>query len=185
MPSCLFLPHCPDSDLQVDIPGEPPLVVSAPHARLLLLLTYEVSAAAKRDASGRNPKRRVFAAEGLRVWDAEARAPPVFERWAGAAEAEELEQRLARVRCELGLEMVAVGEGSCLVIAVSQARRWQSCGASSTPRKRWARSPRPGPLLTSAAAPERADRVHAHARPLRALRPTHHARTRTSRARAA
>ena len=41
------------------------------HPRILFLLTFLVSSAAKRDAVGRRPKRKVFASEGLGCWDVE------------------------------------------------------------------------------------------------------------------
>jgi hypothetical protein len=59
--------------LQIDLPGthERPLWITVPHPRVLLLNAYLVSAAAKRDSAGRNPKKKVFATEGLRSWAAE------------------------------------------------------------------------------------------------------------------
>jgi hypothetical protein len=59
--------------LQIDLLGanERPLWITVPHPRVLLLSAYLVSAAAKRDAAGRNPKKKVFATEGLRSWAAE------------------------------------------------------------------------------------------------------------------
>lgn len=49
----------------------PPLIVQVTHPRILFLLTFLVSSAAKRDAVGRRPKRKVFASEGLGCWDGE------------------------------------------------------------------------------------------------------------------
>jgi hypothetical protein len=114
--------------------------VSTPPARQLLLLAYEVSAAAKRDAAGRNPKRRVFAAEGARMCDAEARTPPLLPAWAGAADAAELDERLARVRAALEAEMAEVGAVARESSGGLRRRRWRSCGASSTWPKRYSSS---------------------------------------------
>jgi hypothetical protein len=63
VPVCVFAPSFRTGlkrYLQVDTPGEPPVVVSAPHAHLLLLIMCEVSVA-KRGVSERNPKLRVLA----------------------------------------------------------------------------------------------------------------------------
>lgn len=57
--------------MQIQLTIGPPLVVQVTHPRILFLLAFLVSSAAKRDAVGRRPKRKVFASEGLAVWDKE------------------------------------------------------------------------------------------------------------------
>ena len=50
----------------------PSLVVQVTHPRILFLLAFLISSVSKRDAVGRKPKRKVFAAEGLATWETEA-----------------------------------------------------------------------------------------------------------------
>jgi len=67
-----------------------------------------VSATAKRDAVGRKPKRKVFATEGLAVWESEVTREISFTLWAGIGDLEEVEQRLARIKADLLCELIAV-----------------------------------------------------------------------------
>lgn len=117
------------------IPNGPPLVIETTHPRVLFLLAFLVSSTAKRDAVGRRPKRKVFATEGLATWETEVtreiscmreytslqhstsaddlRLPFSFaycivSLWAGMADVEEVEQRLARIKADLLCELTAV-----------------------------------------------------------------------------
>jgi hypothetical protein len=57
--------------MQIGFPNSPPLVLQTTHPRILYLLGFLVSATAKRDAVGRKPKRKIFAAQGLSVLEKE------------------------------------------------------------------------------------------------------------------
>jgi hypothetical protein len=59
-------PSTPDPHCQ-------PLIITLTHPRILVVLSYLVSAMAKRDPGGRKPRKKVFALEGLRIWEKEWR----------------------------------------------------------------------------------------------------------------
>ncbi|PCH34372.1 hypothetical protein WOLCODRAFT_113675 [Wolfiporia cocos MD-104 SS10] len=102
------LERFPDGMLEIAFPNDPPLIVQVTHPRILLMLAFLVSATAKRDAVGRKPKRKVFASTGLSVWDTEISREISFALWAGLADVEEVEQRLARIKADLLCEIIAV-----------------------------------------------------------------------------
>ena len=54
-------------------PHHQPLIIQLTHPRILLVFSYLVSAIAKRDPVGRKPRKKVFASEGLVVWQREWR----------------------------------------------------------------------------------------------------------------
>lgn len=102
-------------------------MVQVTHPRILFLLAFLVSSVAKRDAVGRKPKRKVFAAEGLSSWEKELNQElqgenvsvrpedrilidglSVVSVWASLGDVEEIEQRLARIKADLLCELVAV-----------------------------------------------------------------------------
>jgi hypothetical protein len=58
---------------QIPLVDAPPLQVQTTHPRILFHITYLLSANAKRDVTGRNPKRKLFLSEGLRMWDVESK----------------------------------------------------------------------------------------------------------------
>lgn len=53
--------------VQIPLPPHPPLIVHTTHPLILLPLTFLVSATAKRDPVGRNPKRRLWAEAAINV----------------------------------------------------------------------------------------------------------------------
>ncbi|KAI0937484.1 hypothetical protein AcV5_005386 [Taiwanofungus camphoratus] len=97
-----------DGVVEIMIPNGPPLVIETTHPRVLFLLAFLVSSTAKRDAVGRRPKRKVFATEGLATWETEVTREISFSLWAGMADVEEVEQRLARIKADLLCELTAV-----------------------------------------------------------------------------
>ncbi|KAL1950914.1 hypothetical protein VTO73DRAFT_63 [Trametes versicolor] len=102
------LDRFPDGAIEIALPTGPSLVVQVTHPRILFLLAFLVSSASKRDAVGRKPKRKVFAAEGLATWDAEAIREISFSTWASAGDMQEVEERLARIKADLLSELIAV-----------------------------------------------------------------------------
>ncbi|KAI0328458.1 hypothetical protein GY45DRAFT_1326330 [Cubamyces sp. BRFM 1775] len=98
----------PDGHVEVVLPTGPSLVVQVTHPRILFLLAFLVSSASKRDAVGRKPKRKVFASEGLTIWDTEAVREISFCTWASAGDVQEVEERLARIKADLLSELTAV-----------------------------------------------------------------------------
>jgi hypothetical protein len=56
-------------------PGHTPLFIHTTHPRVYFHLAFLVSAVAMRDATGRRPKPKVFAAEGLAVCERERPKP--------------------------------------------------------------------------------------------------------------
>ncbi|KAJ8495087.1 hypothetical protein ONZ51_g1909 [Trametes cubensis] len=97
----------PNGHVEIVLPTGPSLVVQVTHPRILFLLAFLVSSASKRDAVGRRPKRKVFATEGLTVWDTEAVREISFCTWADAGDVEEVEERLARIKADLLSELTA------------------------------------------------------------------------------
>jgi hypothetical protein len=90
------------------MPEHPPLPLRTTHPRVLYLLGYLVSTTAKRDSVGRNPKRRVFALEGLRVAREEAKQEVRWGLGTGLGEVKTLERTVAAVEADLMCELIAV-----------------------------------------------------------------------------
>ncbi|EJD38897.1 hypothetical protein AURDEDRAFT_172047 [Auricularia subglabra TFB-10046 SS5] len=90
------------------------VLVQTTHASVLFRLTFLVSAASKRDhlsmGTAGEPKRRLFAREGLAVADKDT-AAVAFAPGATLRDARDLDATLARVRADLLCEMVAVAVG--------------------------------------------------------------------------
>ncbi|KAH9942974.1 hypothetical protein B0H21DRAFT_749241 [Amylocystis lapponica] len=98
----------PSGYVEIALPSGPPLTIQATHPRILFMLAFLVSSTAKRDAVGRKPKRKVFAFEGLAMWETEVTREIMFSPWAGQGDVEEVEQRLARIKADLLCELIAV-----------------------------------------------------------------------------
>ncbi|KAG5642228.1 hypothetical protein DXG03_003373 [Asterophora parasitica] len=97
----------------------PPLRVYATPPRVLHALAFLVSAAAKKDALGRAPKKGVFAKAGLAelvgslgalgtAGEAGVIARPVWSFGAGTREHERVRLRMERIRADLLAEVVAI-----------------------------------------------------------------------------
>lgn len=91
-------------------------------------LTYLISSISKRDAVGRKPKRKVFAQEGLLVIEKEMKKEllcqsylqsfffiisrfyfiSIVDRWAEPWDADDIEERLVKIKADLLSEMIAV-----------------------------------------------------------------------------
>ncbi|KZT02078.1 uncharacterized protein LAESUDRAFT_662657 [Laetiporus sulphureus 93-53] len=98
----------PSGVVELPFDNGPPLIIEVTHPRVLFLLGFLVSATAKRDAVGRKPKRKVFASEGLTVWETEVKREISFSLWSGLGDIDEIEQRLARIKADLLCELIAV-----------------------------------------------------------------------------
>ncbi|CAL1693812.1 unnamed protein product [Somion occarium] len=99
----------PDGLVQIPLPTGPPLIIQSTHPRILFLLAFLISSAAKRDAVGRKPKRKVFAMEGLAACEKKGVPPPLLlPIWSTLGDVEEVEQRLARIKADLMCELLAV-----------------------------------------------------------------------------
>jgi hypothetical protein len=114
------------TDTQITFPNSQPLYIQATHPRIVYVLGFLVSSIAKRDPVGRKPKRKVFANEGLLVVDNElkkeiSRASNHFLShslahnrallvpvWASKTEAQEIENRLRKIKADLYCEVVGV-----------------------------------------------------------------------------
>ncbi|KAF9812532.1 hypothetical protein IEO21_06171 [Rhodonia placenta] len=97
----------PNGTAEITFRSSPSLIVEVTHPRVIFMLTFLVSATAKRDAVGRKPKRKVFASEGLSIWESEASREINFALWAGIGDVEEVEQRLAKIKADLLCELIA------------------------------------------------------------------------------
>ncbi|KAF9040454.1 hypothetical protein BDZ89DRAFT_347994 [Hymenopellis radicata] len=88
--------------------SSPPLHIQTTHPRILLILAYLVSAIAKKDPVGRKPKRKLFANEGLTMWEKEMRKPIVLSPWASVSDVTQLEYTMNRLKGDLLCELVGV-----------------------------------------------------------------------------
>ncbi|KAF8589090.1 hypothetical protein K439DRAFT_1333586 [Ramaria rubella] len=88
-----------------------PLFIHVTHPRVFFHLAFLVSAVAMRDATGRRPKPKVFAAEGLAVCERER--PKKGQRcldlpWTGLRVRQDVEERLTKIEADLLCELVGV-----------------------------------------------------------------------------
>ncbi|KAI0321192.1 hypothetical protein OF83DRAFT_1161926 [Amylostereum chailletii] len=98
----------PDGIAQIALPHGPPLIVHTTHARVLYYIGYLASSAVKRDAVGRRPKRRVFAAAGLAAYEKGEGPGLVCPAWTSAGDVEEVEYRLVRIKADMLSELAGV-----------------------------------------------------------------------------
>ncbi|KAI0041400.1 hypothetical protein FA95DRAFT_1548791 [Auriscalpium vulgare] len=92
--------------LEIPMPHGPPLCVRMTHPRTLYYLAFLLSSVAKPDPVGRKPKRKVFALEGLAMFDRPGEAPGLsLPKWASIGELEEVEGRLDRMKADLLCEL--------------------------------------------------------------------------------
>ncbi|KAG1786474.1 uncharacterized protein HD556DRAFT_1053488 [Suillus plorans] len=96
-----------DGTVQIALPPHPPLVVHTTHPLILLPLTFLVSATAKRDPVGRNPKRRLWAEAAINILNT-AREDIELPLWASLADRDEIVQRTVRLTADLLCELVAI-----------------------------------------------------------------------------
>ncbi|KAK0479523.1 hypothetical protein IW261DRAFT_1564172 [Armillaria novae-zelandiae] len=89
-------------------PPSPPLLIQTTHPRILLILAYLVSAISRRDPVGRKPKRKVFAIEGLAVWEREMRKEFVLPPWASVDDVDQMNLTMARLKCDLLCELISI-----------------------------------------------------------------------------
>ncbi|KIJ64161.1 hypothetical protein HYDPIDRAFT_132789 [Hydnomerulius pinastri MD-312] len=100
-----------DGIVEIPLPGQGSIPLRTTHPRTLFLLTFLVSAIAKRDPVGRRPKKRVFAdcgvaqcREGRNAGGLSMSVP----LWASLGDVEEIDQRSLRIEADLLCELVAV-----------------------------------------------------------------------------
>ncbi|KAF8649400.1 hypothetical protein AX16_005841 [Volvariella volvacea WC 439] len=128
-------PSSPGTDVDIDAaPGSssaaaaragvievyPGVWIQSTHPRVLYLLGFLISSVAKRDPVGRKPKKRVFAKEGLAVYerekDREARgAGHLTAGWSAVARVEDegTELRMERIKADLLSELVGIAVMRC------------------------------------------------------------------------
>ncbi|KAI0066715.1 hypothetical protein BV25DRAFT_1849368 [Artomyces pyxidatus] len=99
----------PEGIVDIPLSPGPPLLVRTTHPRTLFYLGFLISSIAKRDAMGRKPKRKVFATEGIAIFDRPEAAPALScPKWASRGDVEEVEEHLDRIKADLISELVAV-----------------------------------------------------------------------------
>ncbi|THV03684.1 hypothetical protein K435DRAFT_851631 [Dendrothele bispora CBS 962.96] len=99
-------PHTssPNSTPPLTNSGPPPLYIQTTHPRTLFILAYLVSCIAKLNPVGRNPKRKLFAKEGLVAWEREVRRGLEKQSPSGPESAEDVKGCEAREEEALGPE---------------------------------------------------------------------------------
>ncbi|KAI6012815.1 hypothetical protein F5J12DRAFT_820877 [Pisolithus orientalis] len=109
------------SDGLVEVPLSPcpPIHLRVSHPRVIFLLTFLISAVAKRDPVGRRPKKKVFAESGMVQCKAgcdedggsgiEINVPP----WSSYGDVENIDQSTLRIEADLLCELAAVRLPSC------------------------------------------------------------------------
>ncbi|KAG2350400.1 hypothetical protein BDR05DRAFT_1054523 [Suillus weaverae] len=96
-----------DGIVQIPLSPHPPLAVHTTHPLILLPLTFLVSATAKRDPVGRNPKRRLWADAAISILNT-AREDIELPLWASLADRDEIIQRTVRLTADLLCELIAI-----------------------------------------------------------------------------
>ncbi|KAK0491786.1 hypothetical protein EDD18DRAFT_540287 [Armillaria luteobubalina] len=89
-------------------PPSPPLLIQTTHPRILFILAYLVSAISRKDPVGRKPKRKIFAVEGLAVWEREMRKELVLLPWASVDDVDQINLTMARLKCDLLCELISI-----------------------------------------------------------------------------
>ncbi|KAL4068831.1 hypothetical protein V8B97DRAFT_1872534 [Scleroderma yunnanense] len=100
-----------DGIVEIPIPPYPPITLRITHPRVMFLLTFLISAVAKRDPVGRRPKKKVFAEsgvaqcrEGRNEGDIDINVP----LWASLRDVEDIDQRTLKIEADLLCELAAV-----------------------------------------------------------------------------
>ncbi|KAF5312032.1 hypothetical protein D9619_002393 [Psilocybe cf. subviscida] len=93
------------ADLKTD---ETPLRIQVTHPRTLLSIGFLVSSVAKRDPTGRKPKRRQFASEGVKVVDNELKKELSVPMWASIGDVHAFRERMNKIRADMICELVGV-----------------------------------------------------------------------------
>ncbi|THH06827.1 hypothetical protein EW145_g3811 [Phellinidium pouzarii] len=98
----------PNGTIDITLSSGPPLTIKTTHPRVLYHLAYLVSSVSKRDAVGRKPKRKIFANEGLTDYVKEVKKEITLHPWADPRDAEEIDERMVKIRADLLSELIAV-----------------------------------------------------------------------------
>ncbi|KAJ8085250.1 hypothetical protein PM082_004044 [Marasmius tenuissimus] len=85
-----------------------PMYIQVTHPRILYVLAYLVSAVAKKDPVGRKPKRKIFSTQGLATWEKEVKKELKLPVWATVADAEHIDDRMAKIKGDLMCELIGV-----------------------------------------------------------------------------
>ncbi|KAK1228586.1 hypothetical protein PQX77_008364 [Marasmius sp. AFHP31] len=85
-----------------------PMYIQVTHPRILYVLAYLVSAVAKKDPVGRKPKRKIFSTQGLATWEKEVKRELKLPVWATVADAEHIDDRMAKIKGDLMCELIGV-----------------------------------------------------------------------------
>ncbi|KAL0577825.1 hypothetical protein V5O48_004153 [Marasmius crinis-equi] len=96
--------------IEIPFPNQrtPPMYVQTTHPKILYVLTFLVSAVAKKDPVGRKPKRKLFATEGLAAWEKEVKRELKMPTWGTAGDVERIETRMAKIKGDLLCELIGV-----------------------------------------------------------------------------
>ncbi|KAH0834299.1 hypothetical protein J3R83DRAFT_11674 [Lanmaoa asiatica] len=98
-----------DGLVEIPLPGYDSIFLQTTHPHILFLLTFLVSAVAKRDPVSRRPKKRVFAECGV-VQCREGRLGKEVPLWASYGDVTAVEQHALRIEADLLCELVTVSE---------------------------------------------------------------------------
>ncbi|KAI6161360.1 hypothetical protein EDD17DRAFT_1589632 [Pisolithus thermaeus] len=108
-----------DGLVEVPLSPHPPIHLRVSHPRVVFLLTFLISAVAKRDPVGRRPKKKVFAESGIvncrEGYDedvggaVEINVPP----WFSHGDMENIDQSTLRIEADLLCELAAVSIQRC------------------------------------------------------------------------
>ncbi|KIK77337.1 hypothetical protein PAXRUDRAFT_17579, partial [Paxillus rubicundulus Ve08.2h10] len=116
-----------DGLVEISLPGHGSIHVRTTHPRVLFLLTFLVSAIAKRDPVGRRPKKRVFAEYGVTQCREghEGDQGPVninVPLWASQGDVEMIDDRVLCIEADLLCELVANLSHQHLAALISHTR---------------------------------------------------------------
>ncbi|KLO07025.1 hypothetical protein SCHPADRAFT_837227 [Schizopora paradoxa] len=98
----------PTGTIQINLKSGPPLIIKCTHPRVLIQLAYLVSSVSKRDAVGRRPRRKVFAAEGINLLEKEIQKEIPLDPWADLYDPSDVGERMVKMHADLFSELVAV-----------------------------------------------------------------------------
>lgn len=108
-----------DGLVEVPLSPHPPIHLRVSHPRVIFLLTFLISAVAKRDPVGRRPTKKVFAESGIVNYREgcdedggrafEINVPP----WSSHGDVENIDQTVLRIEADLLCELAAVSIQRC------------------------------------------------------------------------
>ncbi|KAJ7587169.1 hypothetical protein C8J56DRAFT_861483 [Mycena floridula] len=102
------LKNVKDGSVQITFPDTLPLHIQTTNSRILYVLAFLVSSVAKRDPAGRKPRRKVFATEGLAVWEREMLDELTVPPSAGLADVQDIDTKMEKMKADLYCELIGV-----------------------------------------------------------------------------